>query len=66
MFCVKVDGRKMPPPKYAPIKKRKSRKAADFTTNSLPLPKSENLEKSAGESDSDTAAGFGTTWQETV
>ncbi|XP_046677792.1 ankyrin repeat domain-containing protein SOWAHC isoform X3 [Homalodisca vitripennis] len=60
------DARKMPPPKHAPIKKRKSKRAMDFA-QPIPRPESVISTKSGGaDSDSDTAAGFGTQWQATV
>lgn len=62
------DSRKMPPPKFAPIKKRKSKRAADYAQSQPSrIAASEHTgDKSGGESDSDIAAGFGTNWQSTV
>lgn len=58
----------MPPPKFAPIKKRKSKRAADYAQSqpSRTAVTDNTGEKSGGESDSDVAAGFGTNWQATV
>ncbi|XP_075228541.1 uncharacterized protein LOC142328613 [Lycorma delicatula] len=68
------DCQKMPPPpKFAPIKKRKSRRAHDFSRpasqqNLSDFNGSDTISTGnpAGDSDSDTAAGFGSTWQSTV
>lgn len=64
-FIFQGDGRKMPPPKYAPIKKRKSKRAMDFAPPSRPESVI-STKSGGGDSDSDTAAGFGTNWQGTV
>ncbi|XP_047097948.1 ankyrin repeat domain-containing protein SOWAHB isoform X2 [Schistocerca piceifrons] len=67
-----VDRRRMPPPKAAPLKKRRSRHgAADFTgsysTPSTPPSQSRTANSEPGQdSDSDTACGFGNNWQGTV
>uniref|UniRef100_A0A0A9X106 Ankyrin repeat domain-containing protein SOWAHB n=2 Tax=Lygus hesperus TaxID=30085 RepID=A0A0A9X106_LYGHE len=62
------DNKRMPPPKFAPIKKRKSKRGQqDFGT---PIRAQSLIEKrpepSNQDSDSDTAAGFGSSWQSTV
>jgi hypothetical protein len=57
----------MGPPKFAPIKKRKSKRAADFgaiRVNSVKSTAEQNHHNQ--DSDSDTAAGFGSNWQSTV
>jgi len=61
----------MPPPKFAPIKKRRSKRAHDFAmSHSTPSTPPSELRTSSGEavgdSDSDTACGFGSNWQSTV
>ncbi|XP_049830135.1 ankyrin repeat domain-containing protein SOWAHA-like [Schistocerca gregaria] len=67
-----VDRRRMPPPKAAPLKKRRSRHgAADFTgsysTPSTPPSQSRTANSEPGQdSDSDSACGFGNNWQGTV
>jgi hypothetical protein len=66
-----VDRHMMPPPKFAPIKKRRSKRAQDFAmSHSTPsTPPSEPRTSSAEavlDSDSDTACGFGSNWQSTV
>lgn len=67
-----VDRHMMPPPKFAPIKKRRSKRAQDFAmSHSMPsTPPSESRtssgEAAAVDSDSDTACGFGSNWQSTV
>ncbi|BES98149.1 Ankyrin repeat [Nesidiocoris tenuis] len=69
------DSKRMPPPKYAPIKKRKSKRGQDFAPmrahsllekRPVSVPEANKTENSNPDSDSDTAAGFGTTWQSTV
>ncbi|XP_054276022.1 uncharacterized protein LOC129004751 [Macrosteles quadrilineatus] len=62
------DTRKMPPPKHAPIKKRKSKRAMDFVPPSRPesVISTKSMGGGGADSDSDTAAGFGTNWQGTV
>ncbi|CAH0385666.1 unnamed protein product [Bemisia tabaci] len=70
------DNKTMPPPKFAPIKKRKSKKAQDFMSHSTPSTpdlrdvssaesKFSDLKDTANaqDSDSDTACGFGSNWQ---
>ncbi|KAJ9597642.1 hypothetical protein L9F63_011511 [Diploptera punctata] len=58
-----VDRHMMPPPKFAPIKKRRSKRAQDFAvSHSTPSTPPSQPRRSAGEapdSDSDTACGFG-------
>lgn len=66
-----VDIHLMPPPKFAPIKKRRSKRAQDFAmSHSMPsTPPSESRTSSREatvDSDSDTACGFGSNWQSTV
>ena len=64
------DGEKMPPPKFAPIKKRKSKRTVDFgRTKSAPTTPERSPVKEvileAGEenvSDSDSEYGFGDKW----
>lgn len=53
----------MPPPKYAPIKKRKSKRGSDFSTRSTVVVDEKTAEI---QQDSDSDAGFGSTWQSTV
>lgn len=70
-FCFRVqnDAKRMPPPKSVTIKKRKSKRPQDFLRRaSAPADRSPDKRKSAeivvtGDSDSDTACGFGTNWQ---
>ncbi|KAL4097458.1 hypothetical protein QTP88_022240 [Uroleucon formosanum] len=63
------DAKRMPPPKSVAIKKRKSKRPQDFLRRaSAPTDRSPDKRKSAeivvtGDSDSDTACGFGTNWQ---
>ncbi|XP_022165647.1 ankyrin repeat domain-containing protein SOWAHB isoform X3 [Myzus persicae] len=63
------DAKRMPPPKSVTIKKRKSKRPQDFLRRaSAPADRSPDKRKSAeivvtGDSDSDTACGFGTNWQ---
>ncbi|XP_025425366.1 ankyrin repeat domain-containing protein SOWAHB isoform X3 [Sipha flava] len=70
------DIKRMPPPKSVSIKKRKSKRPQDFLRRaSAPADRSPEKRKSAdatttaavaattGDSDSDTACGFGTNWQ---
>lgn len=63
------DAKRMPPPKSVAIKKRKSKRPQDFLRRaSAPADRSPDKRKSAeivvtGDSDSDTACGFGTNWQ---
>lgn len=56
------DGKKMPPPKFAPIKKRKSKRAIDFSSRGSIASEGKPMEAQ----DSDSDAGFGSTWQSTV
>lgn len=59
----------MPPPKLAPIKKRKSKRGQDFNLKASTVeqhPAVPLSEQNPQDSDSDTAAGFGTAWQSTV
>jgi len=70
-MLLQVDRHMMPPPKFAPIKKRRSKQAQDFAmSHSMPsTPPSESRTSSreaAVDSDSDTACGFGSNWQSTV
>ena len=65
-----TDENKMPPPKFAPIKKRKSKRTVDFgRTKSAPVtpeksPVKEVIPEAAEEniSDSDSEYGFGDKW----
>lgn len=61
------DRRMMPPPQFAPIKKRKSKRAQDFATShstpSTPSQPRASLSEIERDSDSDTAAGFDSNWQ---
>lgn len=52
----------MPPPKFAPIKKRKSKRAIDFSSRGSIASEGKPMEAQ----DSDSDAGFGSTWQSTV
>ncbi|XP_050433163.1 uncharacterized protein LOC126841019 [Adelges cooleyi] len=59
------DAKRMPPPKSVSIKKRKSKKPQDFLRRaSAPSERSPEKRKSdtTGDSDSDTACGFGNNW----
>ncbi|XP_050521383.1 ankyrin repeat domain-containing protein SOWAHB isoform X2 [Daktulosphaira vitifoliae] len=59
------DAKRMPPPKSVSIKKRKSKKPQDYLRRaSAPTERSPEKRKSdtTGDSDSDTACGFGTNW----
>ncbi|CAI6367206.1 unnamed protein product [Macrosiphum euphorbiae] len=64
------DAKRMPPPKSVAIKKRKSKRPQDFLRRaSAPADRSPDKRKSAeivvtGDSDSDTACGFGTNWHQ--
>ncbi|XP_073975041.1 uncharacterized protein isoform X1 [Rhodnius prolixus] len=61
--------KRMPPPKLAPIKKRKSKRGQDFNLKASTVeqhPAVPLSEQNPQDSDSDTAAGFGTAWQSTV
>jgi len=65
---VQNDVKRMPPPKSVAIKKRKSKRPQDFLRRaSAPADRSPDKRKSGeivtGDSDSDTACGFGTNWQ---
>ncbi|XP_034254629.1 ankyrin repeat domain-containing protein SOWAHC isoform X2 [Thrips palmi] len=61
------DRRMMPPPQFAPIKKRKSKRAQDFaishSTPSTPSQPRASISEIERDSDSDTAAGFDSNWQ---
>lgn len=71
LYCFSVlqnDSKRMPPPKSVSIKKRKSKRPQDFLRRaSVPADRSPEKRKSGdvttGDSDSDTACGFGTNWQ---
>ena len=63
------DADKMPPPKFAPIKKRKSKRTVDFgRTKSAPVTPERSpvkeviLEANEENSDSDSEYGFGDKW----
>ncbi|KAK3913198.1 Protein misato-like protein 1, partial [Frankliniella fusca] len=61
------DRRMMPPPQFAPIKKRKSKRAQDFalshSTPSTPSQPRASIVENERDLDSDTAAGFDSNWQ---
>ncbi|XP_024082902.1 uncharacterized protein LOC112126984 [Cimex lectularius] len=61
-----AEQKKMPPPKFGPIKKRKSKRAQDFSSKTHLADRTHERGASAQDSDSDTAAGFGSAWQSTV
>ena len=66
------DAQKMPPPKFAPIKKRKSKRTIDFALSrsapTTPVGKPPiaavipEVEEEQGSGDSDSEFGFGNTW----
>ncbi|GLG95932.1 uncharacterized protein GBIM_02786 [Gryllus bimaculatus] len=61
-----VDRRIMPPPKVAPIKKRGSRRGGQDYSGSHSTPSTPpSHTRTAHDSDSDTACGFGSDWQVT-
>ena len=67
---VESDVIKMPPPKFAPIKKRKSKRPADFSQSksapTTPLTRAPSLKEfvipEEQGSDSDSEFGFGSVW----